>query len=186
MAADFSRSFKSPKNRTTKSTSVLVSTVLPPVANYFSLAKRYSDLTRPANSSACVSQHIDELRLAQSLVIALEVTVKQIRQLFTQGMRNSLAKVDIRALAQGLFVDAPIIEHSLSVIVCLASRIAAPLFSFPNYLSPHILEHNSRQSFSRLHTSNVALKVSFLNYECGIMFIERQFWPVCVAFALRM
>lgn len=167
MSVDSRKSFR-PQRReqsTTKSTSILISDVLAPISSYLTMLRKHSELTSDNAPLACctspdfICQHIDELSLSQPVVAALGVTVKQCTTFVTQGMRNSLAISNMRALAQGLFVDAPIIEKSLSEVISLTSTIAAPLFAFPQYLGLHIIEHYSRQSFSLLYGNNVAIKV---------------------------
>ena len=167
MSIDSRKSFKPQKREhsTTKSTSILVSAVLVPISNYLTMLKKHSELSSEylplpgCTSPGSICQHIDELGLSQLAVAALGVTVKQCAAFLTQGMRNSLANSNVRALAQGLFVDAPIIEKSLSEVNSLVSTIAAPLFTFPQCLGLHIIEHCSRQSFSILYGNTIAIKV---------------------------
>lgn len=142
----------------TKSTSILISHVLPHLVNpgTTNTTKTLQQRLEPRT----VSNHIDNLTLSVRLSSALCCSVSLSASYIVQGLRGALANWNLRSIAQLLFIDGPMTSTALTQTASTLTGTVCPQYSFPALSSMHAIEHCSRLCFSGAHDSSVIFKVS--------------------------
>ena len=169
MSVDARKGLRSLPNehKRTKSTSIVLDSVLPPLTDFLRSVKNLPEAELSA-TPLFLSQHLDDLRVCQPIIAALEISLRQFSIFLSHGMTSCLVNWNLRGLGQGLFIDAPAVTEGACVSM-VTSRVAAPLFTFPLASGPHLIECASRESYSMLYTSYTALQVSpLVSCVCGV------------------
>ncbi len=159
MPVDLRRGFKSHTNeqKTTKSTSLVTHSVFIPLTDFMQSPDTFPRI-EASNTPGSVAQHLDNVRLSQPIVAAMEVTLRKFSTFLSQGMKSCLVNWNLRGLGQGLFVDSPAVRK-VAALGEYQLRVAAPLFVFPPAMGPHLIESTSRQRYSLLYSSFKTLQV---------------------------
>ena len=161
MPMDMKRGFKSHTNeqKTTKSTSLVTHSVLTPLTDFMLSPDTFPQI-KASNTPSSIAQHLDNLRLSQPIVAAMEVTLRQFSIFLSQGIKSCLVNWNLRGLGQGLFVDSPAVIE-VAALGEARLRVAAPLFAFPPAMGPHLIESTSRRGYSLLYGSFKTLQVLY-------------------------
>lgn len=161
MSMDLKRGFKSHTNeqKITHSTSLLAQSVLTPLTASLRSSPTPHQ-TKHSDTPTSIVQHLDTLRLSQPIMTAMEVTLRHFSIFFSQGMKSCLVNWNLRGLGQGLFVDAPAVRRVLTDSVS-CSMVAAPLFTFPLAMGPHLIESSTRQTYALFYQACKSIQVSF-------------------------
>lgn len=154
--------FKTLEVHTTQSVHLLLTGVLPPLGSDGTnkpLSEPLHTCINTLPSPEVISYHIDDLRLSLILTAALQRSIEHITRYLIQGLRKSLATMNMKAVGQLLMVDGSQVISVLSRSVLLAAQVSCPRYGFPPWSKLYSTESCNRATYSTAYNSYTQLKV---------------------------
>ena len=164
---DTRKNFKPSKmseTHTTQSVHVFLTQVLPSLNS----PRTKKPLDEPSSSQRnnktlpsplAISYHIDDLRLHLPHIVALQVSLEHVTRYLLQGLKKSLANMNMRSIGQLLMADGSLVLSALSKTVLHVAHISCPRYHFPHWSKLHFTESCSRVAYDTAYANYTKLKV---------------------------
>ena len=163
---DSRKSFKPSKSsdtHTTQSVQLFLTQVLPPLENHGTEAPLTGDNfhqnDKALPSPEAISYHIDRLRLSQCCSAALHRSIEHMERYLVQGLKKSLASMNMRCVGQLLMADGALVASALSKSVVTVAQTSCPRYGFPPWSRLHFTENCSRAAYALAYDNYSHLQV---------------------------
>ena len=145
-------------NGITQPSRIFITHVIPPLVAYFSTFSAPSDPPSLASPPG-LARHLDALGLCRSVGVALRVSAQQVYLFLSVGLRQAEAALNLRTLAQLLYVDGPAVSRELGVAVKQGGAACAPRVFLPEQCLLKGTERQSRDVCTQLCRRKAELEV---------------------------